>query len=292
MRPKTELESSDVARAIAQTRFELIPVEGAEEQAGYLPKGAKVAVTCSPSLDIEATLRLSEHLCEQGLRVAPHISARMIEDRSHLKKTLQRLKELGLREIYVIGGDAKIPLGPFDSAGMLLEEMSHMDHGVEEIGIAAYPESHPLIDDAVLAQVLQEKQRFASYMVTQICFDPSVIVEWISDVRRRGNELPVYIGLPGSVDQRKLLKISTKIGIGDSARFLKKQTGLVGRLFKPGGYKPDALIKALAPYLGNSHYGIKGFHLNTFNQVESTERWRERMLDTIDESHQRSEDSV
>lgn len=267
MRPKTELESSDVARAIAQTRFEIIPMKGAKEQAGYFPEGAKVAVTCSPSSGIEATLCLSGHLCEQGFRVVPHISARMVEDRSHLKKTLQRLRELGLREIYVIGGDAKMPLGPFNSAGMLLEEMLHMDHGVEEIGIAAYPESHPLIDDTVLAQALQKKQRFASYMVTQICFDPSVIVEWISDVRRRGIELPVYIGLPGPVDQRKLLRISMKIGIGDSARFLKKQSGLVGRLFKPGGYKPDALIKALAPYLGDSHYGIEGFHLNTFKRL-------------------------
>jgi hypothetical protein len=49
-----------------RTRFELLPTKGAEEQADHLPRGAKVAVTCSPTKGIETTLRFSEELLERG----------------------------------------------------------------------------------------------------------------------------------------------------------------------------------------------------------------------------------
>jgi hypothetical protein len=34
----------------------------------------------------------------------------------------------------------------------------------------------------------------------------------------------------------------------------------------------------LTPYASDEHYDIVGLHLYTFNQVEGTERWRQRML--------------
>jgi hypothetical protein len=34
----------------------------------------------------------------------------------------------------------------------------------------------------------------------------------------------------------------------------------------------------LAPYARDEHYDIAGLHLYTFNQVESTAQWRQRML--------------
>lgn len=271
----------ELLRSLSDARLEIIPIEGAREQAAHLPPGARVTVTCSPSLGIERTLGFSEELADRGLRVVPHVSARLVESRDHLRRILARLDGHGIGEVFVVGGDAKVPAGPFHSAGALLREMSGMEHGVREIGITAYPESHPLIDDEVLVQALLDKQPFATYMSTQICFDPGTILGWLSEARQQGVELPVYIGLPGVVDRRKLLRISLKIGIGDSARFLRKQAGLAGRLIKPGGYSPDRLIQALAPYLGDPYYDIAGFHINTFNQVESTERWRLQKIESL-----------
>jgi methylenetetrahydrofolate reductase (NADPH) len=156
--------------------------------------------------------------------------------------------------------------------------MSHLEHGVEEVGIGGYPEGHPFIADEELDRALLDKQPFASYVVTQLCFDADAILGWISDARRKGLRLPVYVGMPGAVDRKKLLQISLKVGVGDSVRFLKKQSGLIGMLIKPGGYSPDGLLDGLAPYAGDEHYGIAGLHLYTFNQVESTQEWRQRML--------------
>ena len=263
---------------LAQPRLEVLPVKGAEEQVDHLPKEGKVAVTCSPAKGIENTLRFSEGLLERGFRVVPHIAARLVADEAHLEGILRRLDGLGLREVYVIGGDAKEPVGPYASAFEMLRAMSRLEHGVEEVGIGAYPEGHPLIDDEELDRALLDKQPFASYMVTQLCFDADAILAWISGARRRGIELPVYVGLPGAVDRKKLLQISLKVGVGDSVRFLKKQAGLGGMLLKPGGYSPDDLVEKLAPYAGDRDYDIVGLHIYTFNQVESTERWRRRML--------------
>ena len=123
-----------------------------------------------------------------------------------------------------------------------------------------------------------DKQPFASYVVTQLCFDADAILDWISYIRRREVRLPVFVGLPGAVDRKKLLQVSLKVGVVDSVRFLKKQAGLVSMLLKPGGYSPDVIVERLAPYAGDKHYDIAGLHLYTFNQVEGTEQWRQRML--------------
>jgi len=263
---------------LLRPRFEILPTKGAEEQADHLPRDAKVAVTCSPTKGIESTLRFSEKLLQRGFRVVPHIAARLVADRAHLEKILRWFDEHSLREIHVIGGDSTEPVGPYASAFELLSAMSRLEHGVEEIGIGGYPDGYPLIDDEELDRALVDKQPFASYVVTQLCFDADAILAWISDIRHRGIRLPVYVGLPGVVDRKKLLQVSLKVGVGDSARFLKKQSGLVGMLLKPGGYSPDELVEKLAPYAGDGHYDIAGVHLYTFNQVESTERWRQRML--------------
>jgi len=273
------VESKEVSSALlTQPRFEILPIRGAEEQANHLPEGAKVAVTCSPAKGIENTLRFSEGLLERGFRVVPHIAARLVSGRAHLEKILRWFDEHSVWEIYVIGGDAKEAVGPYASALEMLDAMSHLEHGVEEVGIGAYPEGHPLIDDEELDRALLGKQPFASYMVTQLCFDADVILDWISGVRRRGIELPVYVGLPGAVDRKKLLQVSLKVGVGDSVRFLKKQAGLVGVLLKPGGYSPEELVEKLAPYAGDDNHDVVGLHLYTFNQVGSTEEWRRRML--------------
>ncbi|CAA9426893.1 5,10-methylenetetrahydrofolate reductase [uncultured Rubrobacteraceae bacterium] len=263
---------------LSRPRFEILPTEGAEERAGHLPRDGKVAVTCSPGKGIENTLRFSERLLQRGFRVVPHIAARLVGGRAHLEEILRWFDEHGLREIYVIGGDSKEPVGPYASALELLDAMSRLEHGVEEVGIGGYPEGHPLIDDEELDRALLDKQPFASYVVTQLCFDADTILRWISGIRHKGIRLPVYVGLPGAVDPKKLLRVSLKVGVGDSVRFLKKQTGLVGMLLKPGGYSPDELVERLAPYAGDEHYDIVGLHLYTFNQVESTVQWRQRML--------------
>lgn len=263
-------------------RYEIVPVKGAYEQAGYLPPGSEVSITCSPASGLENTLALAEKLSARGFRVVPHIPARLITGEDHLIRLLEHLRDRDLRDVFAVGGDVKEPAGPFASGLELLRAMSQLGHCIERIGVPAYPEKHPLIGEEELMRALLDKQPSASYMVTQICFDFEAILGWLSKVRRQGIELPVYIGMPGAVKRRKLLRISLKIGVGVSTRYLRKNPGLVNRFMVSGGYSPDHLVEGLSPYVGDPAYGIRGFHINTFNHVEETERWRRRMLGSLE----------
>jgi len=61
-------------------------------------------------------------------------------------------------------------------------------------------------------------------------------------------------------------------------RFLSKHISLAAGLFRHTGYQLDELVDNLAPAVGDPRYKILGLHLNTFNQVENTERWRQHRL--------------
>lgn len=103
--PTQDGTRSAALRALASPRFELVPVSGVDEQAGYLPAGATVTVTCSPARGVENTLEVATRLASRGLRLIPHISARQVRDREHLVTILRTLTEAGIRDIFVIGGD-------------------------------------------------------------------------------------------------------------------------------------------------------------------------------------------
>ncbi len=263
--------------------LEIIPLKGIEKKVGSIPTGTEVAITCSPDKGIPATLELTRQLVGRGLELIPHVSARMVEDEHHLQDILGQVAELGIDRLFVIGGDAEQPVGRFDSSLQLLEAMEGLDHSINRIGIGAYPEGHPLIDDSTLFRYLQGKQRFASYMVTQMCFDPDVIVSWLRTMRAEGIELPAYVGVPGVADRLKLFRIALKIGVGQSARFLKSNLKLVGKMVTPGGYSPDELLFDLAPSMVDRKTGLCGVHIYTFNQLDTTEKWRLRMIKDLGE---------
>lgn len=273
---------TSLGEVLARPRYEVIPTRGTAEWVDHLPEEATVAITCSPAQGIEGTVRLAGRLAERGFRVVPHISARLVVDEGHLEEIVARMGDLEVKEIFVIGGDAKDPVGSFSSAFELLSAMADLEHGFEEIGVGGYPEGHPLVDDDALRRALLDKQRFATYVVSQLCFDPGTILDWVADVRRLGVSLPVLIGVPGIVNKKRLLQICRKIGVGQSARFLTKHGSLAVNLFadllKSGGYSPERLVGELAPYVGGRDLGIEGFHFYTFNQVADTEEWRRRML--------------
>jgi methylenetetrahydrofolate reductase (NADPH) len=265
-----------VIASLAQPRFEIIPMKGVEQQLPYLPADAIVTVTSSPGRGTDATLALATRLADRGgFHVVPHIAARLIRDRVQLKGVLQHLADLEIDEIFVVAGDAPTPAGPFEGAIDLLRAMADIGHDLR-IGVTGYPESHAFISDDTTIQAMTDKQWFASYIVSQICFDPRVTAGWIAAVRARGTHLPIHIGVPGAVDLAKLVRVSLRVGIGESLRFARKQSGAVANLV--GGYRPDHLVDGLASTVADPDMNVAGWHLFTFNDIRSTEAWRQQVL--------------
>jgi methylenetetrahydrofolate reductase (NADPH) len=240
-----------------------------------------VTVTSSPKKGIEPTLDLVERLAAEGYRVVPHLAARLVLDDGELRWILDRLTGVGVTEVFVMAGDSSKPAGQFERAVDLLRALGARDHGLEQIGITGYPESHPLIDDEVTIREMFEKAEFATYIVSQICFDPRVTAQWVENVWARGTKLPIFVGIPGAVATTKLLRVSQKIGIGDSLRFLRRHGGVVRRLLTPGVWVPSTLIRGLGSVVPDPEQKVAGFHVFTFNELEATERWRQQELERL-----------
>ncbi len=267
-----------LARVLRAPTFELVPLKNALEQAAFLPTGATVSVTASPAKGVEATVSLCEQLQARGFRAVPHLSARMVRDRSHLQELIAWLEGAGVDRAFVVGGDAKEP-GAYPDGLSLLREMAEIGHPLAEIGIPSYPQGHPFIADGPLLEALRAKAAFASYMTTQLCFDPGAIATWIAARRAEGITLPIHVGVPGVAEPHKLLAISARIGVADTHRFLTKNLRFVAKLVRSGGfYRPDALLEGLAPHLADPAARIVDLHMYTFNAVDAFEAWRRAYL--------------
>ena len=277
--------TDDGARALAERlrhpRYEVLPLEGIEaEVLAHVPKEVTVTVTASPRRGLDATLEVSERFAREGYAVVPHLSARLVRDAAHLEEVLARLRAAGVHELFVPAGDAPEPAGEFSGAAALLAAMAELRADFPAIGITGYPESHHVISDEATISAMFEKAEMATYIVSQICFDADVIAGWIANVRARGTGLPIWIGVPGVIDHAKLLRISMRIGLGESTRFLRPQHGWVRRLMtrRFTARRPHARPR---PAVADPQANVAGFHFYTFNEVERMERWRRRTLDRL-----------
>lgn len=262
-------------------RYEVLPTTDVlEAVVAFVPKNVTVTVTASPRRGMPATIHLAVALAKQGYQAVPHLSARLIRDRAELGQIVDALKAAGIVNVFVIAGDAKEPAGEFPDALSLLGALVP-DAGFREIGVTGYPESHPFIHDDVTIQAMWDKRKLATYIVSNMSFDPETVRRWVERVRRRGVELPVHVGLAGVADPARLLRLSTKIGVGESARFLRGHPSWLARMFRPGGYDPTRFLNALMPEIGLPGRRVAGLHVFTFNEIEPTERWRRLMLNRL-----------
>jgi methylenetetrahydrofolate reductase (NADPH) len=256
-------------------QFEVMPFERAQQEAASIPERLRLTVTSSPRQRPEQTIEMAAALAALGHTAIPHLAARAVRDHDHLQTLLDRCTAAGIEELFVIGGDSRAPAGGYSSAGEVLPLIRRRWPGRHVIGIAGYPEGHPLIPDEVLAGALEQKSALADYVVTQMCFDADRVLAWIEDTRERGVALPVYIGLPGVIDRRRLLEVSLRIGVGPSLSFVRKQRGLRQLLRRPAlALALDELYGVLAPHVGSGELNIAGFHFFTLNQLADTWSWQ------------------
>jgi methylenetetrahydrofolate reductase (NADPH) len=271
-----------LADMLTSARFEVLPTGSIEDKVlEHLPLGRTVTVTASPTKGIEATLALTESLARRGYAAVPHLAARMVTGRSQLEEVCARMREAGVRTVFVPGGDQDPPAGDYSSALDLLEDLSVLGQPFAEVGITGYPESHPTISDDLTIQSMWDKRRHATHVVSNLSFDPDTVGRWVDRLRTRGVTMPVLLGIPGPIDRAKLLAMATKIGVGDSTRFLAKHKGTFARLAAPGGFTGERFLERCAPVLARPQAMVTGLHVYTFNQVAETEAWRRDYLERL-----------
>lgn len=278
----TNTNLSPQRRLVADARYEVIPMKNLEGQIEFLPQGSSVSVTCSPAKGLAATLELTTRLLDLGYVAVPHFSARLTTGPEHVAELAAWCKAKGIQEIFVVAGDAPEPAGPYEGAVAWLKDFLGNDHGLQRIGITSYPDGHAMFDSAIVHEALHAKQALLAeagvpgFASTQMCFDADQIKQWLATERKAGFNLPVHIGVPGVIDRTKLITMSMRLGIGSSVRYVKKNKGIMGRFFTPGGYDPTKLIAPLSKVADDMN--IEGLHLFTFNNVDATAQWQTAQL--------------
>lgn len=261
---------------VRRPRFEVIPLPGIEDEVlQHLPAGATVTVTASPRRGLGPTLELATRLALRGVDAVPHLAARQVTGTTELRGILRDLDAAGVAEVFVVGGDLAEPVGEFTGALELLQAMDSIGHELT-VGIAGYPETHPLIVDDVAVQAMWDKQAHAAYIVSQMAFEARVVLEWVRRLRRRGIVLPVLVGIAGPVGTTRLLRVGTRVGVGDSLRVLRKHRGMLRHL--PGAWTPGHLLDELDPAFADPGYGLAGLHVYTFNALPETARWWQQTI--------------
>ena len=279
--PKPTGPNLDVQELIRSAVFEIIPLNNAIEAIDALPEKSRVSVTASASKGQDATLELAELLIDRGHYAIPHFSARLMRDRGQVKDLAAWAKDNEVTTAFVIGGDATEP-GAYHDALSFMRDLFDHDHGLSTVGVAAYPDGHPLISEDVRRDALFAKQDLVAeaglrgYCSTQMCFDPARIIAWLKAERFDGLTLPVHLGIPGAVERTRLLTIGARLGVGQSLRYLRKNRRTVAKLLGSSAHDPSDLLDALSSQL--TPLGIVSLHIFTFNQVEPTASWQQALL--------------
>jgi len=247
------------------------------EAAPYLAPGTRVNVTYLGNEDLPMRTAASAAVLEQGFVPVPHISARRLHSQEELEEFLQALEGVGAtKSVFAVGGDPNPPFGPYEDSLQLIQTGLLPKYGVEHVSIAGYPEGHPDITDEQLWSALTGKHQalkdagLASTVLTQFLFDVDAAVAWIEQVRERGVDTFIRIGVPGPAGIKRLLSFAGRFGIGANAMIVKKYGFSLTNLLGTAG--PEKFITELAEKLTPAH-GEVGLHFYAFGGLKATAEW-------------------
>jgi len=216
--------------------------------AGILPKATPVYFSAVPTITPRELVSAAAALRTAELEPVIHIAARRIAVAADLSNLLARLRgEADVKRLLIIGGDVDA-VGSFPDALAVIQKGRLREMGIEEIGIATYPEGHPRISPSRLESALDEKLAAATaqglrvHLVSQFSFSPERILAWLKQLRACGIAQPVKVGMAGPTSVTALLRYAKRCGVTASLRGL--MSGAASSLI--GHVGPDRIIDALA----------------------------------------------
>lgn len=247
-----------------------------------LPAGCRVFVALIDAADLAGQIDATRQLAASGFVAVPHVPARFVRDEADLRSRIKALAEAGSSTMLVLGGGAPEPLGRYDAAIQLLETGVFEANGVTSIGLAGHPEGNPDITkvhgEGVLLDALVRKQAYIKahglqgFIATQFLFEAEPVADWARALRGAGIDLPIHVGIPGPATIKTLVKYAAMCGVGNSARFIRKQALNLTKLLTVN--TPDEFVADLAQlHATRPELGIAGPHLYPFGGFDKLFDW-------------------
>ena len=248
-----------------------------------IPTGTLVYIAHIEGTPIEEMVKTAKKINEQGYATMPHFPARIIKDKKTLKEWISKYQnEANVKSALLLGGGVNKPYGEYDSSIQLIESELFDLAGFEKLYIAGHPEGNKDIDpdgstkniDQALSWKNEYKNRTDADMAitTQFCFDSKTVINWANDIKNKGVDIPIHIGIAGPAKLQTLLRYSIECGVGASIKILQKRALDLTKLLLP--YKPTSIINELAEYKSiNSDFNIEKVHFFPLGGIKQVSKF-------------------
>ena len=260
-------------------------LDGLREAAPLIRPNTQIAVTFLPGEEIEQRVEAAVLVRELGFEPIVHLSARRLQSEEQLDSYLRDITtKAGVKRVFVIAGDPPEPEGPYENSLQIIESGLLEKHGIEIVGVGGHPEGHPNNTKAELWDWMERKlaavraHGMVPLVVTQFAFDDDAIIEWIAEMRTRGIDVPVRLGVPGPAGIKRLLGFAKRCGVGASASVMKKYGISLTNLIGSAG--PDKLVNSLEKGLTEKHGRVR-LHFYPFGALKASAEW----INAYDEKH-------
>ena len=254
-----------------------------ENLSELIPSGTLVYIAHIEGTPIEEMVKTAKKINEQGYATMPHFPARIIKDKKTLKDWISKYQnEANVKSALLLGGGINKPYGEYDSSIQLIESELFDLAGFEKLYIAGHPEGNKDIDpdgstkniDQALLWKNEYKNRTDADMAitTQFCFDSKTVINWANDIKNKGVDIPIHIGIAGPAKLQTLLRYSIECGVGASIKILQKRALDLTKLLLP--YKPTKILDELASYkFNNPDFNIEKVHFFPLGGVKQVSKF-------------------
>jgi methylenetetrahydrofolate reductase (NADPH) len=252
-------------------------LDGLREAAPSIRPGTQIAVTFLPGEEMDQRVEAAVLVRELGFEPIVHLSARRLTSEAELDKYLADITtKAGVKRVFIIAGDPPEPEGPYKNSLQIIETGLLEKHGIQIVGVGGHPEGHPNNTPAELWDWMERKlaavreHGMVPLIVTQFAFDDDAIIEWIGEMRQRGIDVPVRLGVPGPAGIKRLLGFAKRCGVGASASVMKKYGISLTNLIGSAG--PDKLVASLEKGLTPQHGRVR-LHFYPFGALKASAEW-------------------
>ncbi|HZF45919.1 MAG TPA: methylenetetrahydrofolate reductase [Sphingomonadaceae bacterium] len=252
-------------------------IEGLKEAAPLIRPGTQIAVTFLPGEEMSQRVECAKLVRDLGFEPIVHLSARRFTSEAELEQYLSDItSQAAVKRVFIIAGDPPEPEGPYSDSLQIIETGLLEKYGIEIVGIGGHPEGHPNVSKPDLWIWMEKKieairaRGMTPLVVTQFAFDDDAIIEWVKEMRGRGIDVPVRLGVPGPAGIKRLLGFAKRCGVGASASVMKKYGISLTNLIGSAG--PDKLVNSLDKGL-TEEAGRVRLHLYPFGALTASAEW-------------------
>ena len=284
-RAKSATMENPSAAFLQKLSIEITPkqIEKLPLLSANLARGTNVFIALIDPAEVDAQINACAALRDAGLEPIPHVPARFVRDEEDLKSRISAFASRAkVTNILCLGGGAPQPIGKFDAAIQLMETGVFEIHGITRIGVAGHPEGNPDITkihgEAALLSALKTKQAWLKektiegFIATQFLFDAGPLALWAGQLREQGIHLPLHVGVPGPATIRTLVRYAAMCGVGNSARFIRKQALNITKLLSVS--EPTEFVDQLALlHFDKPELSIAAPHLYPFGGFDKLFDW-------------------